>query len=126
MLSLLFSVSLSAKWDRTVFQDGTCPSTSTFEINDVYFENLDAESQNGGAITIRGCTGTLKMNVVTFIHCISRSTGGAIFIESNPYNVDATKVCVSKCSSTQNCQYAQFTSSQGTFTHTYFNIFLFE
>ena len=72
---------------------------------DVTFKDITS-SENGGAICIRGCTGSFVMEGVQFYNIKCSNTGGVIFLESGRFNVLANRVCVSKCSTTQNCCYA--------------------
>lgn len=117
MFCLYLALSIArTNWNRAKYEDDICQGQ--INVIDVLFINQNSGVDNGGAISIRGCTGTLTMDTVTFQNCVTRSTGAAIFLECNKYDVNAQKVCVYKCSTDQNCQYAQFTSSQGSFQHT--------
>ena len=66
------------------------------------------------------------MDTVEFYDCTAGSTGAAIFLETGitGFYIDATKICVSRCSTNQNCQYGYFRIPKDSiFHHTYTTIF---
>ena len=122
LFSMFLPLSLSSTtWSR-IEESGIAYQTV---IADAIFQYCHADS-NGGAICLRSVSGFLEMDTVEFYDCTAGSTGAAIFLETGitGFYIDATKICVSRCSTNQNCQYGYFRIPKDSiFHHTYTTIF---
>ena len=123
MLILLFTylIQCATEWSRIEISGSPYQTL----IVDAIFRNCNSES-NGGAICLRSVSGFLDMDTVEFYDCTASSAGAAIFLETGNtgFYIDATKVCVSRCSTNQNCQYGYFRIPRDSlFHHTYTTIF---